>query len=171
MMTGRSCLAAIVVISCVGLLDSSPGNAMVPAEKALKNGTVSQGGVTVPLGSRSNCGLRGLLQPGCTSDQTLHLAGFEDGRLPLRTPGALRVHMIAPVQFLQASSAMKGDLLLKRRRIKGFVRQLNPTEAVIKFRQALRTGEVVGVSAEYNGHLESFFFLPVARRRALVKQR
>lgn len=167
-MARRCYLTVILVIGGMGLLGSSLSNAMVSMETQLTNGTVSQGGVTVPLGSQSNCGLRGLLpESHCIGDAVSYLYGAEDHRLVLRTPGSVRVHLIAPVQFLKAGSFTTG-LHLKRRRIRGFIHQQNQTEAVIKFRQPLRTGEVAWVDAKYQGKAERFFFLPVARRRVHV---
>jgi hypothetical protein len=102
-MARRACLAAIFTIGGLGLLGTSLSNATVPEESELTNGTISQGGVTVPLGSSTICGLRGKVQPSACATP-LSRGGFGDHQIPLLTPGIIRIHLIAPVKFLEAGS-------------------------------------------------------------------
>jgi hypothetical protein len=151
-------LAAVVLLSL--LLGASSSAA---ADGVLRNGTVSQRHRTVALGSTGVCGLYWRLHPSPCS-LPFFTYGSGDGDLPVHTPGAVHVHMIAPVLFIAAAALTPSNPSHNGARTT--IEQASATEANITFHGHLHTGEVVRITASYEGESDGYFFRPIERKGA-----
>lgn len=162
-------LAAIAVAMAASALGVAPAGATEEPPEA----TVSQGGVTVPLGYERNCSL---LSRDCIAiDYAFGInppPPYEIHELPLVTPGTVRVRAIVPVHFVGARSSGSPKLtkagpglaaglgFTPLREVGGIVSQQAPAEATIRFPQTLSSGEFAGVVVQLNveGRSRSVYF-------------